>query len=382
MHRALETLRAAMNWGMAQTPPMFNRTPFHRFGVRLNKKAETSRDRRLTRDEEKRLLDAALHRMNGPEHRYTGPILHDRIIGALELCCRRGEMLLIQNKRVNWETCQIGIPGATAKDRENRRHSVQPEWTARGDSRTARHAWSRRVRLRRRERRLSGEHSDRVGDASASRAWHRAEAKQRGGSMEPRATPADRPALARPQARRREPVARGWRRHPNHPADARTREHPADATLPERDGRGTQEGTGGELEQQGPTASTGVRKLIGPVVLPDCPRFVPGTSKCGCGGTQPAEFGVLLVGGVTDRDASNTTLSANTKCDVFSDLLGLLNLCAYEFVPTHVRLAIPPSHRYRPRGSAGCLCHREVSPDPIAATGADQKRTPLDALTN
>ena len=42
---------------------------------------------------------------------YTGELLHDRIIGALELCCRRGEMLLIQNKRVNWETHQIGIPG-------------------------------------------------------------------------------------------------------------------------------------------------------------------------------------------------------------------------------------------------------------------------------
>ena len=30
-------------------------------------------------------------------------------------------MLLIQNKRVNWETHQIGIPGPTAKDKENRR---------------------------------------------------------------------------------------------------------------------------------------------------------------------------------------------------------------------------------------------------------------------
>jgi len=28
MHRVLETLRAAMNWGMAQTPPLFNRSPF------------------------------------------------------------------------------------------------------------------------------------------------------------------------------------------------------------------------------------------------------------------------------------------------------------------------------------------------------------------
>ncbi len=64
--------------------------------------------------------------MNTPEHQHLGALLHDRIIGALELCCRRGEMLLIQNKRVNWETCQIGIPGATAKDKENRRIPFNP----------------------------------------------------------------------------------------------------------------------------------------------------------------------------------------------------------------------------------------------------------------
>jgi integrase len=126
MHRVLETLRAAMNWGMAQTPPLFNRSPFHRFGVRLNKKVETARDRRLTRDEERRLLDTALQKMNTGEHQFVGALLHDRIIGALELCCRRGEMLMIQNKRVNWETCQIGIPGATAKDKENRRIPFNP----------------------------------------------------------------------------------------------------------------------------------------------------------------------------------------------------------------------------------------------------------------
>jgi len=127
MHRVLETLRAAMNWGMAQTPPLFNRSPFHRFGVRLNKKAETARDRRLTREEERRLLDGALQRMNTAEHQFAGVLLHDRIIGALKLCCRRGEMLLIQNKRVNWETCQIGIPGSTAKDKENRRVPFNPK---------------------------------------------------------------------------------------------------------------------------------------------------------------------------------------------------------------------------------------------------------------
>jgi integrase len=111
---------------MAQTPPLFARSPFHRFGVRLNKKAEVARDRRVSREEEKRLLDAALGVMNTAAHQYVGEMLHNRIIGALELCCRRGEMLLIQNKRVNWDTCQIGIPGATAKDKENRRIPFNP----------------------------------------------------------------------------------------------------------------------------------------------------------------------------------------------------------------------------------------------------------------
>jgi len=127
VHRALEVVRTAINWGRAQQPPLLSTSPFHRFGVTLNKKDETSRDRRLSRDEEKRLLDTALQKMNTPEHQFVGPLLHDRIIGALELCCRRGEMLLIQNRRVYWDTHQIGIPGATAKDRENRRVPFDPD---------------------------------------------------------------------------------------------------------------------------------------------------------------------------------------------------------------------------------------------------------------
>jgi integrase len=126
LHKVLATLRAAIHWGQAQTPALIEKSPFHRFGVRLNKKAETTRDRRISRDEEKRLLDAALA-MNTWEHRYVGPVMHDRIIGALELCCRRGEMLLIQNKRVHWDTHQIGIPGHTTKDQENRRIPFDPE---------------------------------------------------------------------------------------------------------------------------------------------------------------------------------------------------------------------------------------------------------------
>src|SRR4029453_10934448 len=108
-------------WGRAQSPPLLTQSPFHRFGVTMSKKEENVRDRRVHMSEEQALLTTALTKMNTAEHQFVGPLLHDRIIGALDLCCRRGEMLMIQNRRVDWTTCQIGIPGSTAKDRENRR---------------------------------------------------------------------------------------------------------------------------------------------------------------------------------------------------------------------------------------------------------------------
>ena len=199
--------------------------------------------------------------MNTPEHQFVGPLLHDRIIGALELCCRRGEMLLIQNKRVNWETCQIGIPGATAKDKENRRIPFNPKG---------------RLAAILKRRSTLGPEAFVFGTATGAyqpniqTAWetlrllaHGIEPKAEtdGRGVESRAAPADRSALARPAARRRLPAAGRRRRHPDHPADARPREHPADAALPERDRRGTQERTGGELEQQRPTASTRIGRL-------------------------------------------------------------------------------------------------------------------------
>ena len=97
--------------------------------------------------------------------------------------------------------------------------------------------------------------------------------------MESRTARRDRPALARSSSRRGVPVARGRGRHPHHSTDARPREHSADSALLERDGRGTQERTGGELEERRPTASPGVGKLIGLVWFPNCPRFVPGNWK-------------------------------------------------------------------------------------------------------
>src|SRR3954468_13761317 len=118
--------RAAINWGRFQDPPLLATTPFHRFGVSIKAKDETKRDRRLHRDEEQRLLAACLT-MNTAEHKWSGPGMHDRLIGALETCCRQGEMLRIQNRHVDWSQHQIVIPAANAKDAENRRIPFDPQ---------------------------------------------------------------------------------------------------------------------------------------------------------------------------------------------------------------------------------------------------------------
>lgn len=50
-----------------------------------------------------------------------------RLIGALETCCRQGEMLRIQNRHVDWSLHQIAIPAGNAKDAENRRIPFDPK---------------------------------------------------------------------------------------------------------------------------------------------------------------------------------------------------------------------------------------------------------------
>src|SRR5258707_15872257 len=86
IHRVLERLRAAMNWGLAQTPPLFTKSPFHRFGVRMNKKAETVRDRRGLREEGKPLPRTAPHKKNAGGRMVVRALLHYPSNGALEGC--------------------------------------------------------------------------------------------------------------------------------------------------------------------------------------------------------------------------------------------------------------------------------------------------------
>jgi integrase len=94
--------------------------------VTIKVKEETKRDRRIGLQEEQALL-AACSEMTGPDHKFVGPSMHDRLIGALETCCRRGEMLRIQNRHIGWERHQVAIPGRNAKDAENRRIPFDPQ---------------------------------------------------------------------------------------------------------------------------------------------------------------------------------------------------------------------------------------------------------------
>jgi integrase len=126
VNRALSTLRAAINWGRFQDPPILSASPFHRFAVTIKAKEETKRDRRIGTAEEQALLSAA-SAMNSDEHKFVGPSMHDRLIGAIETCCRQGEMLRIQNRHVDWEHHQIAIPGQNAKDGDNRRIPFDPQ---------------------------------------------------------------------------------------------------------------------------------------------------------------------------------------------------------------------------------------------------------------
>jgi len=133
VNRALGVLRHAINWGMGRTPAVFERSPFFRFGVKIRAHGETRRDRRIRADEEGRLL-AAAERMNTPEHVFSGAAMQDRFVCAIDTACRRGEILRVQNRHVDWETCRIAIPAENAKSGKAKTYPVPARRQARRDS--------------------------------------------------------------------------------------------------------------------------------------------------------------------------------------------------------------------------------------------------------
>jgi integrase len=118
LNRVLGQLRHAISWGIGRE--LLDKTPFHRHGVRLRTRNEERRERRVLADEERRLL-AAADAMRTHEHKKVGEAMWDRIVGAMETACRRGEMLKIQNRDVDWQQHRILIKAENAKDGESRR---------------------------------------------------------------------------------------------------------------------------------------------------------------------------------------------------------------------------------------------------------------------
>ncbi len=109
-NRAIARLRHLFNWAVRKG--YVAETPFRRGGVAVisfNTRAETPRERRLTADEEQRLLEhAATQRMK------------DLIIAALETGCRRGELLSMQFSQVHWKQDVIILPAEKTKTRRAR----------------------------------------------------------------------------------------------------------------------------------------------------------------------------------------------------------------------------------------------------------------------
>lgn len=151
MNRYLSRFRHIANWAIGRD--LLGATPFHRRGVRIPAKSERRRERRVSEAEEQRLLDACKllneptrptarltwddvrdireqAKAGVPQHELatafhisrplcneivrghiwdpdveltTGDEMRDRIIGALDTGCRRGEMMKIQNKHADWQ---------------------------------------------------------------------------------------------------------------------------------------------------------------------------------------------------------------------------------------------------------------------------------------
>jgi integrase len=156
-NRYIARLRHVCNWAIGRD--LLTVTPFRRHGIRVSAKNERRRDRRISEAEEQRLLDAtallnepprgnarltwdAVREIRARAHAgfqqadlaasfkisqslcneilrghiwdpasklTTGDEMRDRIIGALDTGCRRGEMLKIQNKHVDWQNRRIRI---------------------------------------------------------------------------------------------------------------------------------------------------------------------------------------------------------------------------------------------------------------------------------
>ena len=128
VNRYLSQLRHMINWAIGRG--YMSRSPFYHkltnpAGVRLLK-GENQRNRRLKDGEEAALLEAAdrLYQGNRVDHEYVARVMRARIEVALDFGLRRGEMLKIRNRDINWHEKPdpiLTIEWGNAKSRKSRK---------------------------------------------------------------------------------------------------------------------------------------------------------------------------------------------------------------------------------------------------------------------
>ena len=104
VNRYLAQLKHMIGWAMGRE--LMRKSPFYHKtlnpnGIRLLK-GENSRSRRIYPDEEC-LLRRAADAMNSARHDFVGAVMRARIEMALDLGLRRGEMLKIKNRDIDWK---------------------------------------------------------------------------------------------------------------------------------------------------------------------------------------------------------------------------------------------------------------------------------------
>ena len=106
-NRIMQFLKAMFNWAMAKG--YRSDTPFRRGNVNvIPLYREFPRNRRLTGDEEPRLITAC------------GPRLRALVIALLKTACRVGELLNLQWKQLRWAHNEIYLPGPDVKGQRDR----------------------------------------------------------------------------------------------------------------------------------------------------------------------------------------------------------------------------------------------------------------------
>lgn len=124
VNRSLAQLKHMINWAIGRElvskSPFFHKTR-NPTGIRLLK-GEEKRRRRLYPQAEKVLLHAC-DLVNTGAHDYVGVVMKGRIYAAVDLGLRRGEMLKVTNRDINWKEKPdptLTIQWGNAKSRKER----------------------------------------------------------------------------------------------------------------------------------------------------------------------------------------------------------------------------------------------------------------------